>query len=443
MVISLSDHFNYRKLIKFVIPSIGMMIFTSVYSVVDGYFVSNYTGKTPFAAINLIFPPIMLIAGIGFMIGTGGSALVSKTLGEGKRDKANQYFTMMIESVFIIGLITSGIMMIFLKDISLSLGATEDMLPYCIVYGNIILAFNAIFMLQNLFQSFFVTAEKPELGFRYTVAAGIGNIIGDFLLVGVFKWGLVGAALATGISQMIGGFLPVIYFLRKNDSLLRIVKCKFEIKPFLKACGNGSSEMMSNIASSVVAVVYNFQLLRYVGENGVAAYGVLMYVNFIFVAIFIGYSIGVAPIVGYNFGAQNTDELKNILRKSFVINVLFGIMMSMCAYFSGYYVANLYVGYDLELLNLTIYAFRVYALSFLLSGLNIFTSSFFTALNNGGVSAFISFVRVMIFQLGAVLVLPLIFDVNGIWYAVMVSEFMSLIMDLIFIYCYRNRYHYL
>lgn len=443
MKIKLSDHFTYSKLLRFVFPSIIMMVFTSIYGVVDGLFVSNFAGKTAFASINLVMPFVMILGGIGFMIGTGGTALVSKVLGEGKKEKANEIFTMMIIFTLLLGALLSVIGVISMPWVAKFLGATEEMMADCVLYGRIVTGFTVAFMLQNVFQSFLIAAEKPKLGLLATVLAGITNMALDAIFIIVFKWGVAGAAIATGLSQCVGGIFPLIYFLRKNSSLLRLTKTKLEIKPILNACGNGSSELMSNISSSVVSMIYNFQLMKYVGEDGVSAYGVLMYVQFIFVAIYIGYAIGCAPITGYHFGARNHNELKNVLRKSSFLSAVSGVVLTILAIALSSPLAKLFVGYDKELYELTRHAFRLFAYSFLLAGFNIFTSSFFTALNNGAVSAAISFMRTLIFQTSSVLILPIFLGVDGIWWAITVAEFFAFILSLIFLFAKRKKYNYI
>lgn len=443
MKIKLSDHFTYSKLLRFVFPSIIMMVFTSIYGVVDGLFVSNFAGKTAFASINLVMPFVMILGGIGFMIGTGGTALVSKILGEGKKEKANKIFTMMIIFTLLLGALLSVIGVISMPWVADFLGATEEMMADCVIYGRIVTGFTVAFMLQNVFQSFLIAAEKPKLGLLATVLAGITNMALDAIFIIVFKWGVAGAAIATGLSQCVGGIFPLIYFSRKNSSLLRLTKTKLEIKPILNACGNGSSELMSNISSSVVSMIYNFQLMKYVGEDGVSAYGVLMYVQFIFVAIYIGYAIGCAPITGYHFGARNHNELKNMLRKSSFLSAVSGVVLTILAIALSSPLAKLFVGYDEELYELTRHAFRLFAYSFLLAGFNIFTSSFFTALNNGAVSAAISFMRTLIFQTSSVLILPIFLGVDGIWWAITVAEFFAFILSLIFLFAKRKKYNYI
>lgn len=442
MRIQLSDHFDYKRLLRFALSPILMMVFTSLYGVVDGLFVSNFVGKIPFAAINLVMPFIMILGGIGFMIGTGGSALVAKNLGEGKKDRANSYFSMMIYLTVILGIITSIAGIIFIRPIALLLKATDAMLEDCVVYGRIVLAFNMAFMLQNVFQSFLITAEKPKLGLLSTIAAGVTNMILDALFIAVFNMGVAGAALATGISQVVGGIFPLIYFARPNSSLLQLKRTKMQLRPIILACTNGSSELMSNISSSLVSMLYNFQLLKYAGENGVAAYGVLMYIQFIFIAIFIGYAIGSSPIVSYHYGAGNTAEMKNILRKSAFLMSTFGIIMTVLAQCIAAPLSNIFVGYDAELFEMTRHAFLLFSFSFLLAGINIFTSAFFTALNNGGVSAAISFLRTLIFQSFSVMLLPILFDLNGIWAANTVAEIFAFIISIAFLIAKRNKYHY-
>lgn len=442
MRIQLSDHFNYKKLIRFVIPSVCMMIFTSIYSVVDGFFVSNYAGKTPFAALNLIYPLLMMFAALGFMIGTGGSAVVSKALGEGKKKVANEYFSMLVYAALIGGLIISILGLLFLKPIAIALGADSSMLSYCLIYGRILLCAIPFFILQNVFQSFFVTAEKPTLGLIVTIGAGLTNIVLDYLFVGVLKYGLAGAAAATAASQIIGGIIPIIYFIRKNNSLLKLTKCRFYGRILLKTCTNGSSELMTTLSSSLVNMLYNFQLMKIAGENGIAAYGVIMYVHFVFTAIFIGYSIGSAPVIGYNFGAENHKELKGLLKKSMVITAVCGIILTAAAVLLASPLSKIFVGYDEELFSLTLNGFRLFSLSFLITGFNIFASSFFTALGNGFVSATISFSRTLLFQVAAVLLLPMIFGLNGIWLAVVAAEALSIIVSAAFLIKNKKRYNY-
>lgn len=442
MKISLSDHFTYRKLLKFVAPSAVMMMFTSIYGVVDGLFVSNYVGKVPFAAINLVMPFIMILGGIGFMIGTGGSALVSKTLGEGDREKANRYFTMMIYLSLICGAAASVIGFVFIRPISYLLGATDAMIGDCVEYGRMIFLFTTAFMMQNVFQSFLVTAEKPRLGLLATVGAGVTNMALDAWFIVGLGWGVKGAALATGISQTVGGILPLIYFLRPNSSLLKITRTKLEGRPVFLAVTNGSSELMSNISASVVSMIYNIQLMKFAGEDGVAAYGVLMYVQFVFIALFIGYAIGSAPIIGYHYGAINHSELKNMLKKSIVIMSISGIIMTLLAQALALPLAKVFVGYDEGLFDMTVHAFRVFSFSFILAGINIFASSFFTALNNGAVSAAISFLRTLIFQSTAVIVLPMIWELDGIWLSITVAEVFALIISVTFLAAKRKKYNY-
>ena len=441
--IQLSDHFTYPRLLKFVAPSILMMIFTSIYYVVDGFFVSNYVGKTPFAALNFIMPFIMILGGMGFIVGTGGSALVAKELGRGQKERANRIFSLLIAFVIITGIALSVLGIVFIRPIAQLMGASETMLEDCVLYGRVIIAFTTAYMLQNVFQSFLIVAERPRIGLAIVIAAGVTNMVLDALFIAVFHWGLAGAALATGLGQVVGGVLPLIYFLRTNGSLLQLEKKpSLEIKPILKACGNGSSEMMSNIATSLVSMLYNFQLLKYIGEDGVSAYGVLMYVQFIFIAISIGYSIGAAPIVSYHYGAQDHTELKNLLRKSVTLALTVGVALTALAIAAAAPFAYVFVGFDESLFALTKHAFQLFAFSFLLAGFNIFCSGFFTALGNGAVSALISFLRVLVFQASSVIILPLFLDIDGIWWAITVSEVLAAIVSAVFLLAKRQRYHY-
>lgn len=442
--IQLSDHFTYRRLFRFTLPSIGMMIFASIYSVVDGFFVSNFAGKTPFAAINLIMPMLMILSTVGLMFGTGGSAIVAKTFGEKDDKKANEYFSLFVIVTFVLGVIFAILGIVFIKPIARLLGAEGDMLEYAAEYARIILLALPFNVLQQLFQSFFVTAEKPKLGLAVTVASGVTNMVLDAVLVLSLpqEYKLAGAAVATALSQVVGGVFPLIYFLRKNSSILRIGKTSFDGKAIFRACTNGSSEFMSNISMSLVSMLYNAQLLKYAGENGVAAYGVLMYVSMIFAAAFMGYSIGTAPVIGYHDGARNRNELKSILKKSLIILGISGVTMIISAELLSGPLSKMFVGYDNELMELTVSGFRIFSLCFAFMGYAIFASSFFTALNDGLTSAAISFLRTLVFQVAAVLILPAIFDINGIWASIVVAELMAVIISAVFIVAKRKKYGY-
>jgi len=420
-----------------------MMVFTSVYGVVDGLFVSNYAGDTAFSAVNFIMPFLMIFGGLGFMFGTGGSAIVAKTIGEGKRDRANEYFTMIICVNVIAGVVLAILGFIILKPAAVLMGASEEMLDYCMQYGRILICCVPFFMLQNVFQSFFVTAGKPDTGLIISILSGVVNMILDFLFIGVFKWGVQGAATATTLSQITGAVIPLFYFFSENNSMLRFVKFRFNSHIIVRTCTNGSSELMTNISMSVVNMLYNSQLMKYAGQDGVATYGVIMYVSFIFVSIFIGFSIGSAPIVSYNYGAKNSDELKNLLRRSISVIACTAVAMTLLSQIIAYPLAKIFVGYKPELFKLTIHAFRIYAISFLLSGFNIYGSSFFTALNNGIVSAIISFLRTLLFQVVMVLIIPLIFGLNGIWVSIIFAELLAVIVTTFFIFRNKSRYGYM
>lgn len=442
MKIQLSNHFTYKRLLRFTLPSMVMMIFTSIYGVVDGFFVSNFVGKTPFAAVNFIMPFLMILGTAGFMFGTGGSALVSKTMGEGDGEKANSIFSLIIYVSVGLGIIITVLGVIFIRPVAAMLGAEGVLLDDCVLYGRIILAALPAFILQMEFQSFFITAEKPQLGLAVTVASGVTNMVLDALLVGALPLGLVGAATATAISQVVGGVIPVIYFSSRNSSLLRLGKAKFDGASLLKTCTNGSSELMSNVSMSLVGMLYNIQLLKYAGEDGIAAYGVMMYVNMIFIAVFIGYSIGTAPIIGYHFGALNNGELKSLLRKSLVIISGFSVCMLGLAIVLAAPLSGIFVGYDSALLDMTVRGFRIFSLSFLFAGFAIFGSGFFTALNDGLTSALISFLRTLVFQILAVMLLPLVWELDGIWISVVVAEAMAVATGAVCLVVKRKKYKY-
>lgn len=443
MNIQLSEHFNYKKLIRFTIPTIIMMIFTSIYGVVDGIFISNFVGSDSFAAVNLIMPAIMILGSIGFMIGTGGSALVSKTIGEGEKEKANEYFSMLIYLVIMAGFILTIIGIVLVKPVATLLGAEGNILNDCVTYGRVLLIALVPFLLQNCFQSFLVVAEKPQMGLIISIIVGVTNMILDFLFIYVFKMGVFGAALATGISQFVGGIVPLVYFIRKNDSPLQLVKTKFNGKVILQACANGSSEMLTNLSMSLVNMLYNMQLMKFAGANGVAAYGIIMYVSFIFSGTYLGYSIGSAPIIGYHYGAENKEELKSLFKKSIKLLGITALILTLFAEILSKPLASIFVSYDEALLKMTVTAIRLFSLSYIISWMNIFASSFFTALNNGLISAVISFVRTLLFQVAAIFILPAILGLNGIWLAVVAAEILALVVSLTLLMCNRKKYEYI
>lgn len=442
MDIQLLDHFTYRRLFRFVVPSVLMMIFTSIYGVVDGFFISNYTGKLAFAAVNLIIPFTMIIGAVGFMFGTGGSALVAMTLGQGKQEEANQYFSLLIYVALGFGAFLALLGIIFLEPISIWLGAEGELIGYCVTYGRILLVAMPMFMVQNMFQSFMITAERPDLGLKVTVLAGVTNMVLDALFVAIFQWGVVGAALATATSQFVGGIIPLVYFARPNRSLLKLGKTKFKGRVLGKTCSNGLSELITNVSISLISILYNLQLLDIAGEDGVAAYGVIMYLNFVFIAIFLGYAIGTAPIYGYNYGAQNEDELQNVFKKSMIINTVLGIALGTVAILLSSPLSKMFVGYDAELCDMTTRGMQLFSTSFFFCAYAIFGSAFFTALNNGLISAVISLTRVAVFQVGAVLLLPKFIGLDGIWLSITVAEVGSMMVTFIFLVKNRKKYRY-
>lgn len=440
--IQLSDHFTRKRLLRFSLPSIVMMVFTSIYGVVDGYFVSNYTGKTPFAAVNLIMPFLMILGGVGFMFGTGGGALIAKTMGEGKAEKADKLFSMTVFASILCGLVLTAVGLLFLRPFARLMGAEGELLKNSLLYGTINLIALPFYILQYEFQCLFATAEKPKLGLYVTVASGVANMVLDWLLVAVLPFGLAGAAAATAASQFIGGVFPLIYFARKNSSRLHLTRCRLELRPLGRICANGSSELMGNISMSLVNMLYNVQLMQYVGEDGIAAYGVLMYVSMIFQAIFIGYSVGTAPIVSYHYGAQNREELKSLLRKAIFIVAIAALCMFAAGELLAAPLSRLFVAYDEELLQMTTHAFAIFSFSFLFSGFAINGSSFFTALNDGLTSALISFLRTLVFQVAAVLLFPLLWGLDGIWFSIVAAEIMAVLATIFCLLKKQKKYGY-
>lgn len=441
-MIQLSDHFDYKHLLRYTFPSVIMLVFTSVYGVVDGFFVSNYAGKTPFAAVNFIMPLLMILGCVGFMFGTGGGALIAITMGAGRTGKANELFSLIVYVSAACGVLLAVLGFVFLRPIASLMGAQGQLLEDCMVYGRIILAAIPFYVLQYEFQCLFATAGKPKFGLFVTVAAGVTNILLDALFVAGFRWGLEGAAAATAFSQFVGGVIPLVYFGRKNGSSLRLVKCGFDGRALGKVCVNGSSELMSNISMSLVSMVYNIQLMKYAGEDGVAAYGVLMYVGMIFQAVFIGYSVGAAPVFGYHYGAQNHEELKGLLKKSIALVSVFAVLMFGSGQMLSGPLSRLFVGYDAGLFEMTVHAFTVFSFSFLFSGYAIFGSSFFTALGDGVVSAVISFLRTLVFQCLSVLLFPLIWKLDGIWISIVAAEIMAVGVTVLFLIGKRRKYRY-
>ena len=440
--IQLSDHFTYRRLFLFVLPTIANMIFLSVYGIVDGLFISNYVGKVAFASVNVTFPIFSVLGVFGLMLGSGGSAIIGKTLGEQNPEKANGYFSFFVYICIAVGVIMAVIGVFILRPAIELIGVEQNMIHYCMIYGIIGMVTLPCYMLQFLFQILFVTAEKPRLGFWITVITGITNIILDFIFIVVFHWGIAGAAVATGISELIGGITPLVYFSRPNDSLLRIGRPHVEFWALRKACTNGLSEFVSTISESVVSMLYNFQLLRLAGADGVAAFGVMQYCTFIFFSIFAGYNMGVQPLFSFNFGAENQTEMKNLFRKSMILMESGGLAMLAILIIFARPLVSIFVGYDADLVDMAVHGMRIYALIFITCGINIFVTGMFTALNNGVVSAFIATVRVVICEIGAVMILPIFFGLNGIWFSASVAEAGSIIPVILFVVILRKRYGY-
>lgn len=443
MSLQLSGHFTYKRLLRFVISPVLMMICTSIYGVIDGFFVSNYIGKLPFAAVNFVMPVDLVAVAVGFMIGNGGNALISKKLGQGKNLLANQYFSLLVYVSTVIGVLLSAGGFFFTPQIVDVLGASEQLREPSIVYGKIILAGQVFYVWQNSFQSFFISAGKPDLSLRVSILAGVTNAVCDFLFIAVWEWGLPGAALATVLGQMVGGVLPLAYFARKNTSMLRLGTTPLYMPVIAKAFSNGSSEMVSVLSGSVVSMLYNRQLLAFAGEDGVAAYGAIMYVDFIFMAIFLGYASSSAPLISFQYGAKNWGELKNLFAKSILLMMAGGIIITMISECAAEPLLYIFVGYDEELLSLAVYGFRVYMLAFLFMGINIFGSALFTALNNGIISAAISFLRTLVFETSCVLLLPLWLGADGIWLSIVIAEILAVIVTGYFIFSRKKFYHYL
>lgn len=440
--IDIDAHLTYKELLRLTLPSVAMLVFSSIYGVVDGFFVSNFVGKDAFSAVNFIMPLLLALGSVGFMFGTGGGAYIAKKMGEGEKEKANEVFSMLVIFSIVTGAMLSALGLVFLRPIATALGAKGTMLEDCVSYARILLFGMPAFILQYEFQCLFATAGKPKLGLFVTLAAGIANMVLDAFFIAVLDWGVEGAAAATAVSQCLGGLFPLAYFKSRNSSRLRLGWAQIDKRALAKICTNGSSELMSNISTSVVNMLYNIQLLKYAGEDGVAAYGVLMYVNLVFLAIFIGYSVGSAPVISYSYGAGNLSEMKSLLKKSLLTVSATAVAMVISSYLLSAPLSKLFVGYDDGLYRLTVHSFKIFSLSFLFAGFSIFGSSFFTALNDGLTSASISFLRTLLFQTTAVLVLPEIFGIEGIWGSIIAAEAAAIAVTTVFLLTKRKKYGY-
>ena len=436
-------HFTVPALLRFTLPTIGMMIFMSAYVMVDGFFVSNFAGETAFAAVNFTYPIISILGTLGFMFGTGGSAIVAKTRGEGDPDRANREFSLLVYAAAAAGLIFAVIGTIALKPLLMLMGAEGNLLTQCLRYGRLLAICIPTTILQYLFQELMITAGKPGLAFRVTVASGITNIVLDALLIVGLHMEVLGAAIGTVAGEVVGSVIPLIYFARPNDSALRLGPTRLDWRMLGRTCVNGSSEMVSNIAASLVGIAYNVQLLAYLGEAGVSAYGILEYVAFFTVAILIGFVSGAAPLMSFQYGAQNRVEMQSLFRKCVGIVVVCGLILFALVRVLVDPLAGVFVGYDPDLHALTIHAMLIYSWALLFSGFNMYGSSLFTSLSNGLISAVISFVRTLVFEIGAVLLLPRLFGPDGIWYSGVVAGVAAFILTVAFVLGYAKRYGYL
>ncbi len=442
MAIQISDHFTLGRLLRFTAPTAAMMIFTSIYGVVDGLFVSNFVGKEAFSALNLIYPLLMMLGALGFMFGTGGTALVAKTMGEGADKRARGLFSLIVYVTLGVGIVCGIVCLLIVRPVAMAFGATGDLLEECVVYGGILSFSLPFLMLQESFQSFLTAAGKPKVGLAVIVAAGVANIALDALFIVGFGWGLAGAAAATAASEFVGGGIPLIYFACRNESSLRLGKPVADVRALGRACVNGSSELVANISMSLVSMLYNYQLMAYIGADGVAVYGIIQYAAWILLSLFMGFSVGVSPIVSYNYGAKNTPELKGLFRKSIGVMAVGGVLVTVLTRLLARPLAMLFVGYDAALVDMTVGALNEYSLAFVFAGVSLFGSSFFTALNNGLVSALIAFLRTLVFECGAVLLLPLVLGADGIWFSIVVAEIASVVLTSCFLVGLRKQYGY-
>lgn len=438
----ISERLNLPRLFLACVPMILMMISISIYSVVDGFFVSNFAGKIQFAAVNLIYPFIMVVGSLGFMMGTGGTALVAKKMGEGKTEEAKKLFFNCFVVTVALGVVFSSIFVFLLPKIAEGLGADEAMLPYCVDYGRILILGITFFNLQNMFQPFFAASGRPGLGFAITIGAGVANIVFDAIFVAGAGWGCVGAAWGTVIGQVVGGFLPVIYYFAKNKSALRLVPAKMQWGAIFKMGANGLSEFVSQIAVSVLSMIMNVLLMKHYQENGVSAYGIICYVWLIFAATFIGLCMGISPRISYVYGEKNKPELRRLTQRALALFIFAGLFEFIMAEALTVPLSYAYAGYDEGLRQLTCHASFIYSIIYLALGINMFGSSFFTALNNGLVSALLSFARLMLFEAVSVYLCSLFWQGDGIWWGVVIGEALGFVMNFLVIFIHGKRYGY-
>lgn len=442
MTSSISQHFKPMQLIRYTMPSMIMMMFMSIYTIADGTIVSKFLGDSALSALNIAYPVVFLVNGIGIMLGTGGSAIIAKKLGEAKDQEAKENFSFFLFTGVVIGLILSALVFVFHAPIIRLLGATDALYQNTKLYLLISMAFAPITVLQLMFQCYFSTAGKPQYSLILTIAGGVVNVVLDLIFIGVLHMGVEGAAIATGLGQCILGFFGLFYFAWKRDGLC-FVKFPVHFQTLGQACYNGSSEMVSNLANAVVTLLFNLIMIRLAGEAGVAAITIVLYGQFLFNSLYLGFTIGVAPILSYHYGANTTDELQNVTRLSLIFISISSIVLALVAFLSSEFIVNVFVKPGTQTHAIACYGFALFSINYIFAGTNLFASSLFTALSDGTRSAILSFSRTLFWMVVCLLILPSLFGLTGVWLAVPVAEFLTFLLSLIFLWKYNSKFHYL
>lgn len=424
---SINQDITPAGLLKFAAPSIVMMVFMSLYTIVDGIFVSRFLGSNALSSLNIVYPVISVAIALSTMLGTGGSAIISKYLGEGKNERAREALTQFVVLTLLLSFVLLILSEMFLTPISRLLGASDVLLADCRLYLGASMLFAPACMLQAVFQSFLVTAGRPGLGLLLMTGAGICNMILDYVLIVPCQMGIAGAALATGIGQCIPAVCGLCFFLFTRQDL-RFCRFTFSAKEILDACYNGSSEMVSQLSNAVITFLFNIVMMSLAGEHGVAAITILLYGQFLFNAVYLGFSIGISPVIGFQYGAGDRTKLRKIYRISFLSVAISSVVIVAAAICFSPTIVAIFTK-DQRTFELASVGFRLFAVNFLFSGINITSSGFFTALSNGKVSALISFSRTLVFIVISLLILPRILGITGAWIAIPVAEFLTLLIS--------------
>ena len=419
-----------------------MMLFTSMYGVVDGLYLSHFSGKEAFAAITLIIPLPLLIGAWAYMIGAGGSAVIAKAIASDRQKDANEYFSFLVLISVLGSILLAGIGEIFLEPCAKLLGANDEMLPFCMTYGRILIAAVPLYVLQNVFQSFLTVAEHPKIGLAINLVSAFLNMALNFVFIRITNEVVTAVALATVVSQFVGGITPFVFFVRSKSTTLRFGRPHMPMSLLGPVFANGVSEFVSEIFHPLASVMYNYKLMELTGLNGVAAYGVLMNVGFLFGSVFLGFAVGSAPLFTYKYEREDHDELHSLFIKSTISVVLMGFLLyGVACMIEGPFAAEFFGGDEL-LITMTEEAFALHSLSYMVMGLAVFASAFFTAIHDSRVSFLISFLRTLLFEVLAILLLPMLFDLNGVWAASLTSEVLTLLVTVGLLISKKEKYQY-